>query len=46
MPFKVHAHVLRHSTGYALAHKGTNTRTLQAYLGHLSIQSRFKNVWR
>ena len=39
MPFKVHAHVLRHSAGYALANKGTHTRTLQAYLGHLSIQS-------
>ena len=56
MPFKVHAHMLRHSTGYALANKGTGTRTLQAYLGHRSIQStvrytelahgRFKNLWR
>ena len=42
--------------GYALANKGTDTRTLQAYLGHRSIQStvrytelapgRFKNFWR
>ncbi len=56
MPFKVHPHMLRHSTGYALANKGTDTRTLQAYLGHRSIQStvrytelapsRFKNIWR
>jgi integrase len=56
MPFKVHPHMLRHSTGYALANKGTDTRTLQAYLGHRSIQStvrytelapgRFKNLWR
>ena len=56
LPFKVHAHMLRHSTGYALANKGTDTRTLQAYLGHRSIQStvrytelapgRFKNLWR
>jgi integrase len=56
MPFKVHPHMLRHTTGYALANKGTDTRTLQAYLGHRSIQStvrytelapgRFKNLWR
>jgi Phage integrase family len=39
MPFKVHPHMLRHATGYALANKGTDTRTLQAYLGHRSIQS-------
>jgi len=55
LPFKVHPHMLRHSTGYALANKGTDTRTLQAYLGHRSIQStvrytelaprRFKNLW-
>jgi len=48
--------MLRHSTGYALANKGTDTRTLQAFLGHRSIQStvrytelapgRFKNIWR
>jgi integrase len=46
----------RHSTSYALANKGTDTRTLQAYLGHRSIKStvryaelapgRFKNLWR
>lgn len=56
MPFKVHPHMLRHATGYALANKGTDTRTLQSYLGHRSIQStvrytelapgRFKNLWR
>jgi integrase len=56
MPFKCHPHMLRHATGYALANKGTDTRTLQAYLGHRSIQStvrytelapgRFKNIWR
>ena len=32
MPFKVHPHMLRHATGYALANKGTDSRTLQAYL--------------
>ena len=39
MPFKVHPHMLRHATGYVLANKGTDTRTLQGYLGHRSIQS-------
>jgi integrase len=38
--FKVHPHMLRHATGFVLANKGTDTRTLQAYLGHRSIQSR------
>lgn len=56
LPFKAHPHMLRHACGYALANKGTDTRTLQAYLGHRSIQStvryselapgRFKNIWR
>ena len=41
--------------GYALANKGIDTRTLQAYLGHRSINSttryaalapgRFRNIW-
>ena len=56
LPFKAHPHMLRHATGYALANRGTDTRTLQGYLGHRSIQStvrytelapgRFKNIWR
>ena len=56
LPLKAHPHMLRHATGYALANRGTDTRTLQAYLGHRSIQStvrytelapgRFKNIWR
>ena len=56
MPFPVHPHMLRHACGFVLANKGTDTRTLQAYLGHRSIQStvryaelapgRFKNLWR
>ena len=47
--------LLRHACGYALANKGIDTRTLQAYLGHRSINSttryaalapgRFKNIW-
>jgi integrase len=56
MPFKVHPHMLRHACGFELANRGTDTRTLQAYLGHRSIQStvrytelapgRFRNLWR
>jgi type 1 fimbriae regulatory protein FimB len=55
MSFKVHPHILRHAYGYALANKGLDTRTLQAYLGRRSINStaryaalapgRFKNIW-
>ena len=55
LPFKIHPHMLRHACGYALANRGTDTRTLQAYLGHRSIQStvrytelapgRFKHLW-
>jgi integrase len=54
MGFKVHPHMLRHACGYALANKGIDTRTLQAYLGHRSMNSttryaalapgRFKNI--
>ncbi|MGH2412467.1 MAG: tyrosine-type recombinase/integrase [Microcystaceae cyanobacterium] len=38
LPFPVHAHMLRHGTGYYLANRGTDTRTIQAYLGHNNIQ--------
>ena len=54
--FKVHPHMLRHTCGFVLANRSVDTRTLQAYLGHRSIQStvrytelapgRFKNLWR
>jgi integrase len=54
--FKLHPHMLRHACGYALANRGTDTRTLQAYLGHRNIQNttrytelspqRFKSLWR
>jgi site-specific recombinase XerD len=37
LPFSVHVHMLRHSTGYALAAKGMDTRRLQHYLGHAKI---------
>jgi type 1 fimbriae regulatory protein FimB/type 1 fimbriae regulatory protein FimE len=53
---KVHVHMLRHSTGYALAGKGMDTRSLQHYLGHASITNTvrytamspepFKDLWR
>ena len=31
--FKAHPHMLRHACGFALANKGHDTRSLQAYLG-------------
>ena len=56
LPFTVHVHMLRHSTGYALAGKGMDTRRLQHYLGHASITNTvrytamspepFKDIWR
>ena len=36
--FKAHPHMLRHACGFALANKGHDTRSLQAYLGHKNIQ--------
>ena len=52
----VHAHMLRHACGFALANSGVDTRALQAYLGHANIQNttrytalaegRFKGFWR
>jgi integrase len=54
--FKAHPHMLRHACGFALANKGHDTRSLQAYLGHKNIQhtvrytelspDRFKDFWR
>jgi type 1 fimbriae regulatory protein FimB/type 1 fimbriae regulatory protein FimE len=54
--FPAHPHMLRHACGFTLANKGTDTRTLQAYLGHKNIQhtvrytelapGRFKDIWR
>jgi integrase len=56
MPFQVHAHMPRHGCGYALANAGHNTRAIQDWLGHRSIQhtvgytepspTRFKDSWR
>jgi molybdopterin-binding protein len=52
---KIHPHMLRHS-GYKLANDGVDTRTIQSYLGHKSIQhtvrytelapTRFKSLFR
>ena len=38
MPFGIHPHMLRHSTGFKLANQGVDTRSLQHYLGHKNIQ--------
>jgi type 1 fimbriae regulatory protein FimB/type 1 fimbriae regulatory protein FimE len=55
-PFLVHSHILRHSCGYKLANDGQDTRAIQHYLGHKSINStarytalapdRFKGFWK
>jgi site-specific recombinase XerD len=37
--FRVHPHMLRHACGFALAKAGHDTRRLQDYLGHKSINS-------
>jgi integrase len=54
--FPVHFHMLRHACGYALANAGHDTRALQDWLGHRSIQHtvrytelspiRFRTFWR
>ena len=51
----VHAHMLRHSTGFALADKGRDLREIQDFLGHRSIANtviytklrpgRFDRIW-
>jgi integrase len=56
LPFRVHAHMLRHACGYAMANAGHDTRLIQDWLGHRAIQhtarytelspTRFKDVWR
>ena len=48
--------MLRHSCGFKLANDGVDTRTIQSYLGHKSIQhtvrytepapTRFKSLFR
>jgi integrase len=56
LAFPIHVHMLRHACGYALANAGHDTRALQDWLGHRSIQhtvrytelspTRFKDFWR
>ena len=56
LPFPVHPHMLRHSTGYKLANDGHDTRSLAHYLGHRNLQStarytalspeRFSKFWQ
>jgi site-specific recombinase XerD len=53
---EVHAHMLRHACGFALANAGHDTPALQAYLGHRNIpntarytalaEGRFRGFWR
>ena len=55
LPFPIHAHMLRHAAGYALAARGVDTGTLQAFMGHRSIANtvvytavadkRIRNIW-
>ena len=54
--FPVHPHMLRHGCGYKLANDGHDTRAIQHYLGHRTIQhtvrytelapDRFKGFWK
>jgi site-specific recombinase XerD len=56
LPFPIHAHMLRHACGYALANRGMDTRRLQHYLDHASITNTvrysamspepFRDLWR
>ena len=56
LEIKVHPHMLRHACGFALANRGHDTRSLQAYLGHKNIQhtvrytelspNRFRDFWK
>ena len=54
--FPAHPHMLRHATGFYFANAGQDTRAIQLYLGHKSIQhtvrytelaaDRFKDFWK
>jgi len=39
LDISVHPHMLRHGCGYKMANEGTDTRTIQHYLGHQNIQN-------
>ncbi len=55
LSFPIHPHMLRHSTGFYLANKGHDTRSIQVYMGHKNIKNtviytelttdRFQNFW-
>jgi site-specific recombinase XerD len=55
-PFPIHTHMPRHGCGHALANAGHDTRSIQAWLGHVNIRhtvrytalaaDRFKDFWR
>jgi site-specific recombinase XerD len=55
LPVPIHPHMLRHGTGYYLANRGIDTRTIQSYLGHNNIQhtvrytqlaaTKFQGLW-
>lgn len=55
LEIKFHHHMMRHSCGYALAARGNDTRLIQEYLGHKSIEhtvgytalaaDRFESLW-
>ncbi len=56
IPFPVHPHMIRHSTGYKLVNDGVDIRMIQDFLGHRNIQhtvrytelskSRFEGMWK
>jgi type 1 fimbriae regulatory protein FimB len=56
LPLLAHPHMLRHACGFALADQDADTRLIQDYLGHRSIQhtvrytsknpARFEKLWR
>ena len=55
LPLPIHAHMLRHACGYALANKGQDFRLIQDWLGHRDPKHtsrytrvaarRFEGVW-
>jgi type 1 fimbriae regulatory protein FimB len=56
LPLHCHPHMLRHACGYALADQEADTRLIQDWLGHRSIQhtvrytasnpARFQRLWQ
>jgi site-specific recombinase XerD len=52
LPFPMHLHMLRHSTGYAVAARGMDTRRLQHFFGQASITNTVRRcnlagaIWR